>query len=158
MFFSGGLCSVIPNQKPFMLSVMFGSFLSPFSTESWLILKALQQIILCFVCSLLRQTLGCSSCCSSLLPLWVTSHRYQGTTRESAPLQRTLHFISNCENVLGKDSHPGVGAVAQVHSGPALSLPNVWLISGASLHRGFTLCLTFCASSHHPFSVITCAH
>lgn len=91
--FSAGLCSVILSQKSFMLSGMFGSLLLHLSSESWLILKA-EPSHLCFVCSLL--TLGCSSCCSSLLPWkWhATDTRWHPGSQ--LPHRGTLHFISNC--------------------------------------------------------------
>lgn len=93
-----------------------GSLLLPFSSESWLILRAITSQ-LCFVCSLLRQSLGCSSCCSALLPLWVTCHRHQVTTREPATPRRNSAFYPQ----LWKCSREGLSPCCRGSSTSTLS-------------------------------------
>lgn len=110
MGFSVGLCSVLPSQKPFMLSVKFGSLLLPFSSEPCLMLKAVPSHI-CLACP--------------LLPLWVTCHRHQVTTREPASPQSNSAFqqqlfqkmFQKIRKCFREGLSPRAGAAAQAHSG-----------------------------------------
>lgn len=75
------------------------------------------------------------------------------------PHGETQHFILSCENVLEKDSHPAVGAVAQAPSVTALSLPsarlNSWCFS--STKRIYTLSYLLCFFSLPIFRHYLCS-